>query len=257
MNLCQENPTLVSSPGSGDCQKVLPRQPQPALTVEKADGLKRRASPPKLIGKRFGRLVVQSLNHRTRSPTGKSVVHWLCKCDCGGTKVSKTLHLTTGDTISCGCARREMYEAMKVTSYKHGHGGGPGKGASSTYNRWSQMVARCTNPDHAMWKHYGARGITVCAEWLEFPNFLNDMGEAPPKTHLDRIDNSGGYCPKNCRWATFKESARNKRSCRPITIGGEVKTATEWAERFGIKASTVRNRMARGFPLERLFTKPK
>jgi hypothetical protein len=73
------------------------------------------------------------------------------------------------------------------------------------------MISRCTNPRVHNWKRYGGRGIAVCDRWLAFASFLQDMGERPGGTTIDRRDNELGYFPGNCRWATPKEQRANQR----------------------------------------------
>jgi hypothetical protein len=83
----------------------------------------------------------------------------------------------------------------------------------SEYNCWYNMIRRCADANA---KDYGARGISVCARWMNsFPNFLSDMGSKPTDDHsIDRIDNDGNYEPKNCRWATWSEQMLNQRKSR-------------------------------------------
>jgi hypothetical protein len=80
------------------------------------------------------------------------------------------------------------------------------------YRTWVGMLQRCTNPRHISYPRYGGRGISVCDEWRSFERFLADMGEKPSPAHsIDRINNFVGYSKNNCRWATSKEQAQNKR----------------------------------------------
>jgi hypothetical protein len=106
------------------------------------------------------------------------------------------------------------------------------------------MVARCTDPEHKAFDLYGGRGITICERWMQFANFLADMGEKPPGSSIDRRKNDLGYEPGNCRWATPKTQARNKRNNRILTVDGSSRTLAEWAEIAGIKASIISERLA-------------
>jgi len=98
---------------------------------------------------------------------------------------------------------------------KHGHNPSKTSKPSPTYQSWYAMKARSQNPSHPRFKDYGGRGVKVCERWQNFENFLEDMGIRPPGKTLDRIDNSKGYEPGNCRWATPKEQAYNRRPAKP------------------------------------------
>lgn len=182
-----------------------------------------------LTGQKFGRLTVianTELNNQNRAM-------WLCRCSCGKEKVIRSDALVSGWTKSCSCLQKES--ARKGNHKTHGHT--TGRQQTSVYMRWVRMVQRCTNPNDKAYKHYGGRGIKVCDRWLEsFENFLADMRDRPTPQHsIDRIDNNGDYTPDNCRWATWKEQANNKRTNIKLAFGAETKTIGQWADYLGLK----------------------
>lgn len=141
-------------------------------------------------GQRFGKLTV--LGQAGRNALKK--VLWKCRCDCGNEAVVVAGSLVTGNTESCGCV---------IPNYKHG---GTNKGS---YNSWRAMLRRCNNPNDKDYKRYGAKGITVCPEWMDYATFAKDMGEPVGAETLDRIDPAGNYEPSNVRWAPPTVQARN------------------------------------------------
>ena len=145
---------------------------------------------------------------------------------------------------------------------KHGHASG---GPTPTYQSWSHMLDRCTNPRSSKFANYGGRGITVCARWRDsFENFLSDMGERPTGTTIDRENNNGDYGPGNCRWATQRTQQRNRRDTS-IDLVSEALIlemrrrgagTADLAYAFGVSASTVQSAFAaaarRGSPVPAL-----
>lgn len=116
---------------------------------------------------------------------------------------------------------------------KHGHGSR--KGRTPTNNSYWSMRHRCLNPNHEAYYRYGGAGISICDRWLGddgFINFLADMGERPKGLTLDRIDNSKGYSPENCRWATLKEQNDNRKSNK---LTDKQIRIIRWAYHFGTK----------------------
>lgn len=180
-----------------------------------------------LVGQRFGRLTVAA--RTTSSLVGKAM--WVCRCDCGGEKVTNTHHLRSGNTTSCGCVQRERASEANRVRIRHGHTRDNGKGGRATspeYRSWKAMLERCRNPNAPNYHLYGGRGITVCDRWLGrdgFVNFLADMGARPKGTSLDRINTDGDYEPGNCRWADAKTQSTNRRDTPELAKARKVNLA--------------------------------
>src|SRR5699024_9698380 len=112
----------------------------------------------------------------------------------------------SGHTKSCGCLRRKPPK-NKI----HGRSRIP---RDRTYKTWKEMRNRCNNPNAHNWKWYGGRGIKVCVRWDDFLSFVEDMGERPEGTTIEKRDNKRYYAPSNCRWATQKEQTRKQAHCK-------------------------------------------
>lgn len=123
---------------------------------------------------------------------------------------------------------------------------------------WREMRKRCNSPQHARYADYGGRGIAVCERWnASFEAFYEDMGPRPSSAHsLERINNDGNYEPENCRWATPREQAWNRRNNRLLTFQGKTLCAAEWSAITGINYNTIYQRLLRGWTDERVLTAP-
>lgn len=127
------------------------------------------------------------------------------------------------------------------------------------HRAWLAMKNRCHNPRGEKFKYYGGRGIVVCDRWRNsFLDFLADMGPRPSSKHsLDRKEVNGNYEPSNCRWASKLEQVRNTRSNVVAIINGERVHITDASRNLGMCRSSIKERMKKGWSIERAFTEPK
>lgn len=203
-----------------------------------------------LVGRVYGRWEV--VDFAGIGKYGESL--WHCRCHCGHTRNVDGRSLTSGKSKSCGCLSNEIHSKMlNVKNTTHGLSG------THTYKCWKAMTKRCRSLKDKTAKDYALRGIAVCPRWLGeegFENFLADMGERPPGTTIDRIDNNGDYEPSNCRWATIKEQARNKRNNRILVFYGQALPVSVWAEILAIPKQIIYSRLHRGWSTKRTLITP-
>ncbi len=212
--------------------------------------MKKREKPIRakdLRGQKFGRLVVTEYAGLISAQN-----KWKCICDCGKTHTASTSSLTSGKTKSCGCYRK----SFRVT---HGlYQVNPGRHKLPEFTCWKAVIGRCLDKNHCAYEMYGGSGITVCARWMDFENFLVDMGPRPSMGHtVDRYpDNTGNYEPGNCRWATTREQTNNRCNTVWVEHEGVRMSLTDAIELVGADAQLISSRIKLGWSFERAISEP-
>ena len=200
-----------------------------------------------LTGQRFGRLTVLHRDHDIVHGKRHEVT-FLCKCDCGNTKLVRSRHLRGGNVKSCGCLEKENLSKLMSDRITHGGSG------TRLYEIWCKIKDRCTNKHSPAYARYGGRGIKLCDSWKDFAVFQSwamENGYNDTLT-IDRIDNNKGYEPSNCRWATMTIQANNKRCNRTYIDKGIRKTIAQLSEEYGIPYQTLHARLTYyKWPLEK------
>lgn len=201
----------------------------------------KRTKEPLLIlepGVLVGRL---TLLQKEPVVTGKRR-RWVCRCQCGVEKSIEATRLRMNSVVSCGCFKVEQ-SILRHTKHGHAKSGAP----SSAYVSWANMKDRCTRPKNKNYPEYGGKGITVCARWLLFENFLSDMGDPPSDgMTIERLDNSKGYQPGNCVWASRLAQANNRAMNWIVSSEGNDMTATQFASLHGLDSRKLRKHLAAG-----------
>jgi hypothetical protein len=194
-----------------------------------------------ITGNRYGKLTVLKYVE-----TIDKKAYWECICDCGETTIVQGARLKTGETKSCGCWKHEARAKHHLCEHR-------------IYSIWKGMKRRCKDVNLGDYAYYGGKGIKVCDEWINnvqaFYNWAIANGYSDELT-IDRIDNSKGYEPSNCRWATTKQQAFNTTRNRYVTYRGETKTITEWAMELGFTYGLIRKRLSNGWSVEKALETP-
>lgn len=189
-----------------------------------------KGKPLDLTGRRFGLYIALRKDSQGTHPK------WECRCDCGNVRLVFATNLLSGSSTSCGCSKDQH-----------------GRSKTMLYRAWKGMRERCEQASHPKYPRYGGRGIVVCERWKDFRNFLADMGERPEGMTLGRVDNDGPYSPANCRWETAGQQQNNRSDNRFITWNERTMTLSQWAVTLGLKRELIKDRLDRGWSVERAF----
>lgn len=181
-----------------------------------------------MIGNVYGRLNVFMYIGDRILPKGQKQAMILAQCECGNINTYVANHVKHGRSESCGCLQYDL--SVKRFTVHGNKIGGMSRGTKE-YSIWQAIKGRCkTNIK------YIESGITVCKKWENsFPDFLKDVGYKPTDLHtLERLNNTMGYSPENCKWATREEQANNTRRNKFILINGDRVTFAQAKRKYNL-----------------------
>lgn len=188
-----------------------------------------------LSGQTFNQLLVVGFVGRD-----KARCMWLCRCECGASKVVRGSHLVSGKILSCGCYRQRLSVRRFTTHGEAGHSG------SAEYKAFHRAKERCNNPNNIRYARYGGRGIEF--RFQSINEFIQSIGRQPSPQHsINRINNDGHYEPGNVEWATPKRQAANKGNNHLITIGNKTLHLAEWAQQADSEHTRILRRLKLGW----------
>lgn len=192
-------------------------------------------APPRR-GSRFGRLTVLAEAEPYRWRGRISRRQWFCECVCGRASIIRDDVLRSGHGRSCGCLRVEVSRERLTL-----HGARSNDSRTSEYNAWQSILR---NRD----------GVAVCKRWRTprgkgFRNFLLDLGRRPSEQHhVVRLHQGRMFSPTNCVWAN--RTTRRGSPRHIVTLGSEMLSRRELADRYNVSYELLCKRLQRGWPLE-------
>lgn len=181
-----------------------------------------------IIGENFGRLTVVDRVENSKNGSAR----FLCECECGNKKIYRRCDLTGKyKYVSCGC-----YSAEATRNRAKTHG----MSKTRTYALWHSMIKNRTG--------------VICDRWETFENFLEDMGEAPEKLVLAKINENGIFEKDNCEWVSRSELTKRIHSYYMITYNGKTQCANDWAKELGISSDAIIKRLNKGLPIDKVLS---
>ena len=204
-------------------------------------------------GDKFGKWTVLEETEPQISPCGVKIRMFKCVCECGTVGVVSGSHMKSGHSVSCGCLKREL-SAERCTTH----------GLNNQFRELccclNNIIARCTNPNCKAYKHYGARGIKVCSEWMNDKRTFIDWALAngwKKGLQIDRKNNDGDYTPDNCHFVEARTNLNNRRCTKKDNEGVPLSEDYTLVDTPIVSYSSFVSRVQKGMDVKTALTEPK